>query len=231
MNWFSHGVNKTKRLTKVLLGRDLLQGAQIARPTERHGSVYGGWVVCPQALDQNSIVYSFGVGTDVSFDLSLIEQYGVTVFAFDPTPRSIAWVQAQELPAQFRFHEIGIAHIDGMAHFVPPERPDHVSFSLLEDRANGNAIEARVHRLNTIAQMLGHKRIDILKMDIEGAEYAVIADLLHASVTINQILVEFHHGVQGLSVHQTREAITTLNHLGYRIFSISPNGREYSFIR
>ena len=64
MNWFSHGVNKTKRLTKVLLGRDLLQGAQIARPTERHGSVYGGWVVCPQALDQNSIVYSFGVGTD-----------------------------------------------------------------------------------------------------------------------------------------------------------------------
>ena len=231
MNWFSHGVNKTKRLTKVLLGRDLLQGTQLACPTERHGSAYGGWVVCPQGLDENSTIYSFGVGKDISFDLSLIAQYGVTVFAFDPTPRSIAWVQAQDVPSPFRFHEIGIAERDGTAHFAAPERADHVSFSISEDRATGNTIEARVHRLNTIAQMLGHHHIDVLKMDIEGAEYAVIADLPHADVTVNQILVEFHHGFHGLSVHQTREAITTLNRLGYRIFSISPNGREYSFIQ
>ncbi|HEX3777949.1 MAG TPA: hypothetical protein VHV51_25955 [Polyangiaceae bacterium] len=58
----------------------------------------------PGWLDQDAVVYSFGVACDVSFDQALIAARGVTVHAFDPTPRSIEWVKTQVLPERFLFH-------------------------------------------------------------------------------------------------------------------------------
>jgi len=34
-----------------------------------------------------AVVYSLGIGEDISFDLALIEKYGARVHAFDPTPK------------------------------------------------------------------------------------------------------------------------------------------------
>src|SRR4051812_16621969 len=79
------------------------------------GTEYGGYAVCPTNLGAGSIVYSFGVGTDISFDEALIALCGVTVHAFDPTPRSVEWVKAQSLPERFVFHDWGIAGFDGSA--------------------------------------------------------------------------------------------------------------------
>jgi FkbM family methyltransferase len=50
-----------------------------------------------------------------------------------------------------------------------------------------------VRRLQTIFQSLGHKHVDVLKMDIEGSEYEVIDDLCDLHLRIDQVLVEFHH--------------------------------------
>ena len=51
---------------------------------EFHGNKeYGGWLVCNRNISKDSIVYSFGVGEDVSFDLSLIRKYHLQVFAFE----------------------------------------------------------------------------------------------------------------------------------------------------
>jgi hypothetical protein len=85
--------------------------------------------VIPARLPERPLVYSFGVGEDATFDLGVIEKFGATVHAFDPTPRSSAWVERQSLPSQFIFHPVGIGGEDGTAEFYPPERDEHVSFS------------------------------------------------------------------------------------------------------
>ena len=54
---------------------------------ETIGSAYGSHTVVRDGLDARSVVYSFGVGEDVSFDLGLIERYGCMVHTFDPTRR------------------------------------------------------------------------------------------------------------------------------------------------
>jgi len=223
-------LSKVKRLVKVGMGADLFMREQIVIRKERHGSDYGGWWIHPDRLKPTSTVYSFGVGTDISFDISLIRALGVRVYAFDPTPRSIAWIERQQLPSRFRFHPIGLADFDGEQEFQPPAHEDHVSYSIVGAREGRAAVRGSVRTLASIMSMLEHDRIDLLKMDIEGAEYPVLRDILSSGIAVEQILVEFHHGHHGLTANQTREAVAGLNQAGYRIFSVSPNGPEYSFL-
>jgi FkbM family methyltransferase len=196
------------------------------------GTEYGGYAVCPAELSQESLVYSFGVGCDVSFDEALIAARGLTVHAFDPTPRSIEWVEQQTLPAGFVFHPWGIADFDGTARFHAPKDPTHVSHTLLSGGDMGTGtVEVPVFRLRTIMQKLGHDHLDVLKMDIEGAEYGVLGDLLSGEVSIPQLLIEFHHHRSGVALEQTQTAIEALERAGYRAFHESKSGYEFSFLR
>jgi FkbM family methyltransferase len=195
------------------------------------GNEHASWTVCPELLSDKDTIYSIGVGEDVSFDLELIRRFGVEVHAFDPTPRSIAWVGKQNLPAQFVFHEWGIADFDGTAFFAPPEILAHVSHTMVRKPSvnSGSPVNLPVQRLPTAMRNLGHDRIDLLKMDIEGAEYEVIADILSCGISIKQLLIEFHHRWAEIGLEKTKAAIRVLNHAGYRIFNISSSGQEYSF--
>jgi hypothetical protein len=73
--------------------------------------------------------------------------------------------------------------------------------------------------------------VDLLKMDIEGAEYPVIADIGEDDVEVEQILIEFHHRFDGVGVAATSGAIATLNRNGYRIIAVAPGGAEYTFLK
>ena len=79
--------------------------------------------------------------------------------------------------------------------------------------------------------MLGHTQIDLLKIDIEGAEYEVLEGLLESPIKPGQLLVEFHHRFPGIGVERTAEIIRKLRKAGYKIFAISETGREVSFLR
>src|SRR5713101_7131829 len=59
------------------------------------GSAYGGYFLDSSLIEPDPIVYSLGVGEDISFDLALIQQFGVTIHAFDPTPRVREWLASQ----------------------------------------------------------------------------------------------------------------------------------------
>ncbi len=220
-----------KRMIHVLRGDDFLQNVQIERQILCLGNKGAQWCLCPEGLSGETIVYSFGVGEDISFDLELIRQFGVRVHAFDPTPRSIQWVREQAIPPEFVFHEYGVADFDGTCQFTPPENSAHVSYSLIRKTDSRHAVQAPVHRLTTIMKELGHDHIDVLKMDIEGAEYGVIGDLLASDIRLQQLLVEFHHRWREVGVDRTKHAIQELNERGYRIFNASPGGEEYSFLR
>jgi FkbM family methyltransferase len=207
------------------------QTVQVDVPMEKLGSEYGGYWVCPDGLDSESVVYSFGIGQDVSFDLAFIERFGAKVHAFDPTPKSIAWVKEQKLPARFVLHEYGLADYDGSASFAPPEDPEHVSHTVLErEKSSGPRIQVEVKRLDTVMATLGHDHVDVLKMDIEGAEYGVISHLVRVKKPPRQVLLEFHHHLEGVPLSRTERAISQLNDAGYRIFHVSDTGRELSLI-
>jgi hypothetical protein len=90
--------------------------------------------------------------------------------------------------------------------------------------------EFAVRTIPSIMQELGHSTIDVLKMDIEGAEYNVIDHLARHKSNVRQLLVEFHHVLPGIRIAQTERAIDQLAALGFRPFSVSGSGQEWSFL-
>jgi FkbM family methyltransferase len=199
-------------------------------PTFRAGARSGVWTVCTTDLRTDSIVYSIGVGDNIAWDLALIERFGVTVHAFDPTPASIGWIAKQSLPPRFCFHPVGVASQDGIAHFRAPRRPGGFNF-IPTGRDDVGAIAAPVRRLSTLMADLGHSHIDVLKLDIEGGEYEVLADMPGESLPVRQVLVEFHHNLPTIPFARTETALRALTGAGYRLFHISERGLELSFQR
>jgi FkbM family methyltransferase len=153
----------------------------------------------------------------------------VNVYAFDPTPESVAWISKQKLPEQFHFIDYGVMDYDGVAQF---QQFDGVQFGTkLSVSHNHKIVQLKVFRLSTIMKNLDHTKIDLLKINIERGEYAVIVDLIASRLDLNQIVVEFHHRLTDYLLQQTKQAVEALNSAGYKIFYISDADKEYSFIK
>jgi Methyltransferase domain len=178
---------------------------------------HGGWWICPQAIRRGDVVYSFGVGGDLSFEMALVERYGARVFAFDPDPATAERAASLETPhPHLRLLPMSIGGRD--------VRRD-------VDLPGGRSVEARVLRLPSHMRLLGHRRIDVIRLDVPGAETDVIRDLVRMDVDVQQLLLAFREEPSPDARRRTESAVKALGEHGYRIFHISPDGRELSFIR
>lgn len=226
------GYQRKKRFFKRLVGKELRLKIDIDVASVKDG----GWWFTPAGLNEESIVYSLGIGDEIDFDLSIIDQYGVTVHGFDPTPNSIDMLDAFDLPDRFHFHPWAVTAQDGNLKFYPRLKKDgsksDVMYTMVaEEETRNDVIDVPAYSLSSITGKLGHQHIDLLKMDIEGAEYEVLDGLLASPIKPTQLLVEFHHRFSGIGLQKTADIIRRLRDDGYRIFAVSEIGREVSFLR
>ena len=194
-----------------------------------------GWDYIAELLGPHSIVYSLGVGDSIDFDMDLIHHYSLTVHAFDPTPYSEEWISGLELPSNFQFHAWAAAGEDGVLRLYRRinKRGRKSNVMWTADNKAGDAadfVDVPAFALRTMMRKLGHYRIDLLKVDIEGAEYDILDSLPELDRSPVQLLVEFHHRFPGIGKRRTVESIEKLRKLGYVIASISETGREVSFV-
>ena len=228
----SPGYQRLKVRLKRLVGQEL----RLAPELDIEYVVDGGWAYDAKLLDEFSIVYSLGVGDNIDFDLALIERCRSNVYAFDPTPTSQYFVDKDERPRQFHFQAWAAAGSDGSLTLYPRGLGNgnlsDMMFTLMpEESSEDSGIEVPAYTVATLVERLGHSRIDLLKMDIEGAEYDVLDGLLASSIRPKQLLVEFHHRFLDDGLRRTTDVIARLQSEGYQIFSVcAETGREISFL-
>jgi FkbM family methyltransferase len=209
---------------------------------ERLGTRYGGWWIDTRAMGPLPLLIDCGLGEDISFPLAFLRRFpGAQVIGVDPNPRSLAycrplcpagmeilpnalWTRAGEI---LEFHLP--RHQDNL-----PQGADGVSGSLdpsHEYVEGGERIEILTVDLDTLLARAGRSDCDVLKLDIEGAEYALLESLIESGhiLAARQVLVEFHHGVTGHSATDTQHIVSRLGAAGHRLTHVE--GRNYIFRR
>lgn len=220
-----------KRVVRAGLGTDHMLSAELKVEMVRLGSAYGGWIVAIDPLRRvnSPVVLSFGLGDDISFDEAICRNFGAIVYGFDPTPSSLDCLKRKGIPSNMQIMPIGISSFDGDQEFCLPDGELRGNFS--SKATNGRTTTCRVMRYDTLLEMLNIQHIDILKLDVEGAEYEVIPQIMSSRLLPRQLLVEFHHRLHGIHVRETRKVVELIKQAGFSLFAVSPAGQELSFIR
>lgn len=187
------------------------------------------WTICPVGLNTRSIVYSAGVGSDISFEHELVRRFGCNVLLCDPSPTGLrTMTQPENQIPQFRFQPVALTGQCGRLKLSPPLDPQGDSWFANPDEKEG--VEVACADLETLMRENGHDHIDLLKLDIEGCEYAVIDHLLEKRLPVQQLCVEFHHGIlPGIRRSQTIRAMLRLITHGFRL--VNQTGANHTFIR
>lgn len=224
--------NFLRKLKYIIQGKYIVVN-QIKKEKQWVGNTYGGFYLANDTLSNNSIVYSIGIGEDVSFDLDIIKRYSCKVFAFDPTPKSVEWVNKNVKDENFIFSPVGISAKKDSKLFYLPKDSNHVSGSLKKIKTveQSRSLELNFDTLKNQMIKNKHDKLDLLKMDIEGSEFDVVDFIFNNQVEIDQILVEFHPHLFKNGRTKTKKAIKKLESLGYRCFARSNSFLEYSFIK
>ena len=128
---------------------------------------------------------------------------------------------------QIKFFPYGVGAECGTLKFYQPTNLNHVSHSLIPKDQNLSFIEVEIKNMTTIMKELGHTHIDLLKMDIEGAEFSVIKDILDNNILPRYIAVELHpHKVNSNEEYNT--TIGSLLSKGYSLLHHKNN--DYTFV-
>lgn len=202
------------------------------------GTNYGGWYLPSDIeLDENSVIYSGGVGEDISFDLILSDKYNSNIYLIDPTKRSVKHFEEIKQfykTKKFKFSgniqpdynktiknlnpkfdtmyyiNIGIWDKDDTLKFFKPTNRKYVSHSLIEGMASNKYEEINVTSIKSLMEKNNHTHIDLLKLDIEGAEIKVIKQMLEDKIYPSYLLIEFDLFLKGKDKSETENLIKKL---------------------
>lgn len=196
--------------------------------TAKYGSAYGGWTLLPELLSTHSVIYSVGIGFDISFDREVLALHGCTVHAFDPTPEVHQWLLEEGVPNGMLVSNIGIGTSDARLRLFRPRRAKHISHSLSCDEGRGY-IEVECQKVSSVMRARGHRHLDILKLDVEGTEFEIVEDVLRDKVSIDQLLVEHHEWRWRKFKGRTMAMVDQLVGAGFVLYSV--DGDNLSFVR
>ncbi len=220
-----------KLFFKRLVGRELWLSKDLSVDTV----VLGEWEFCPQYINQQSVIYSLGVGDSIEFDVGIIKHHGCKVHAFDPTPYAVEWIASQNIPSELQFHPWAVSGKDGNLRMIQRTnkrgQKSEVMWTEAPSGSEADVIEVPVYSIPSIMKRLSHSFISLMKIDVEGAEYEIIDSILNNGVLPEQILIEFHHRFSNKNKKMTQNSLKDLQRFGYKIFSISETGREIGLIR
>lgn len=181
------------------------------------GASAGDWAVCldpkfsltHRMKSKHCRVYSFGLGVDDRSMDHFLAQSGCEVHCFDP-----GLEQPHLQKAEMWFHRISVDWRDPSPGIIPKR-------------------QANNKKLATIMGEFGHRDVDVLKADVESAEWKILENLVLEGVldSVGQLLLELHLHWAGFEVAGDDPSVVRywfsllkeLEHAGFHLFHAHSN--------
>jgi FkbM family methyltransferase len=183
-------------------------------------TLHGHAVYLP-ALDEHSVVLDLGANRG-EFSAEIIRAAGCTCYAFEASPRL-----AQRIPHTDRLHvlNLAVAPVEGTVPFYIHAKDD--SSSLLELDANDLVERVEVSSTTLATLLADHARptVGLVKIDIEGAEIAVLDSTPDSLIkAVSQFSIEFHDLNGAVQKDDVARIVSRFQRLGFYFIKVSRRG-------
>lgn len=187
-------------------------------------------------LSPQSVVIDGGCSYQADFSIFLIRRYGLRAFGVDPTRKHAAALRELEAqhPGRFVHVPCAIAAVDSVLTFT--ESRTNESGSLLQDHVNvvrddTTSYDVDAVTLQSLLKRIGVDTVDLLKLDLEGAEYELLGSVTSDQLRpFQQVFVEFHHhAVSRFQEADSRRIVQRI--MGFGFDAISVDDHNYLFYR
>ncbi len=152
----------------------------------------GNYIIHKLPRKNKPIVYSFGIGTDISFDISASNNFDIPIYMYDPTPKVNEYMRNFSNNKKLKFVNEGVFSEEKDIKFYLSDIENKVNSSIYPIHGkNGKSKYVKCRTLKSFMRSNNHDRIDILKMDIEGAAIDVLEHMINeTNIRPMQIVTE-----------------------------------------
>ena len=212
---------------------------KVQKITQKNTSRIGGSIkrngellVIKAIAPQSKVIFDVGANRGEWCEAALANASSSTlqtIYAFEPVPHTFTKLKEKISNENVITSNIAIGNINGTSKLVVPMTPSAQGASFF-DRARFSvmktcSITVPVRSLDSFCNEHGIEQIDLLKIDTEGAELAVLqgAASLLESKTVSAIQFEYGGTYKDAKI-KLLDVYNLLTANGYQIYRISPNG-------
>lgn len=153
----------------------------------------GGYVVPTIALEKTDALLGYGIADDISFEEQFSARYNKPSYGFD------CGISAIEIKNE-------------LCHFIPEcIATDKLLYFNQASSKNISTFNQQLRILNLIGKKL------FIKMDIEGAEYEAIPEILQNAQNITSIVMELHNLNEVLNLEKAMHLLSEINKYFYLV--------------
>ena len=156
----------------------------------------GNYLIKENILNSKSIIYSFGIGENLGFEKKIADTFKCSVYCFDPTSLAKNFMEKEKYnKTSIIFQPYGIWNVDGkIKFFYQDENNLNNSGGSITNLFETNKYDLlECFKLSTLMKKNNHNKVDVVKLDIEGASIEVIHNFMNENINPNQIVVEFEY--------------------------------------
>lgn len=186
------------------------------------------WMLDNELLPGN-IVLDLGVniGYYAIMEAKKVGRLG-KIYGIEPDPRNIEFlkknINLNNINHIFDFEQGAISNKDGKSEFILSSKTNLSAFGKEKNKNNSNSITVQKYDFGSFIK--NKKRIDLVRMDIEGHEIEVFESLINfynesQNHLPKKIIFETHFNVYKKNKEYVRETLSKIFDIGYKIKYLS----------
>ena len=182
-------------------------------------------------LTRESVIVDLGACRG-AFSEYATRTFGCSAYAVEASPKLFALINVEKNPSIKRFN-LAISNQNGFATFFESNNP--VAGNIVGEKPNTvGSVRVPAQTFENFLESNGLRRIDLLKIDIEGAETMLFESCRDETIrNVKQITIEFHDSVRHPNISSAEVAgiIAHIRSLGFLGASMGPGNLDWLFIR